>query len=84
MVAATIATCTEAPGLKRLPGFLSLENAVTDKTDKGQALGIMESHNADTLPVVDDKQHFAGIVNRSRITASWILDLAKELKPGPL
>jgi CBS-domain-containing membrane protein len=59
---------------------MSSESAVTEKTDKTQALQLMESLNVDTLPVIDKNRRFVGIVNRSRLTASLIVDVAKELK----
>jgi CBS domain len=71
---------SDKASLKRLPGFISSESAVTESTDKTQALQRMESLNVDTLPVVDKDKRFAGIVNRSRLTASLILDVASELK----
>ena len=66
--------------LARLPGFIASQHAVTEKADKGQALRKMEALNVDTLPVVDNKSHFAGIVNRSRLTASLLIDVAKNLE----
>jgi CBS domain protein len=66
--------------LKRLPGFIGSESAVSDTTDKAQALQRMESLNVDTLPVVDKGKRFVGIVNRSRLTASLILEVANDLK----
>ena len=66
--------------LQKLPGFLSAEEAVTDETYKRRALQSMESRNVDTLPVVDKTKRFVGIVNRSRLTASLILDVAENLK----
>lgn len=65
--------------LEQLPGFIAYSHAVSTKTDKGQALRRMETLNVDTLPVVDDKQHFAGIVNRSRLTASLLIDMSENL-----
>ena len=59
---------SDREALKRLPGFIGAENAVTDTTDKAQALQRMESLNVDTLPVVGKDRRFAGIVNRSRLT----------------
>ncbi len=70
----------DKPALKHLPGFISSEQAVTETTDKDQALQLMESLRVDTLPVVNRDSRFAGIVNQSRLTASLILDVAKELK----
>ena len=66
--------------LARLPGFIASKHAVTKETDKDQALRRMEALNMDTLPVVDDNRHFAGIVNRSRLTASLLIDVAENLK----
>jgi CBS domain-containing protein len=71
---------SDKESLKRLPGYISSESAVTETTDKDQALRVMESANIDTLPVVDNDKRFVGIVNRSRLTASLILDVAQQLK----
>lgn len=73
---------SDRSSLKRLPGFIAAEQAVTKTTDKSQALQRMESLNVDTLPVVDNDKRYAGIVNRSRLTASLILDMANELHVG--
>jgi hypothetical protein len=66
--------------LTRLPGFIGLAHAVTKDTDKGQALRQMEALNVDNLPVVDNGKGFAGIVNRSRLTASLLIDVSDNLK----
>jgi len=66
--------------LKQLPGFISADNAVNEKADRGQALSTMENLNVDNLPVVNGSGRFVGIVNRSQLTASLILDVTKELK----
>ena len=71
---------SDKTSLKRLPGFIASESSVTESTDKAQALQRMESLNVDTLPVVDKDRRFAGIVNRSRLTASLILDVSNALK----
>ena len=62
--------------LSRLPGFIPAKHAVTKKADKGQTLSKMETLNLEILPVVDRKGNFAGIVNRSRLTASFLIDVA--------
>jgi CBS domain len=69
---------TEALG--RLPGFIGSQSALNKETDKGQALQKMETLNVDTLPVVDEKKRFVGIVNRSRLTASLLIDVSKNLE----
>lgn len=69
---------TEA--LARLPGFIGVKDALTKATDKAQALRRMEAANVDTLPVVNAEKRYAGIVNRSRLTASLLLDVSKSLE----
>lgn len=66
--------------LSRLPGFISLQNALSKKSDKRQALQKMEKLNMDTLPVVEENQRFVGIVNRSRLTASLLIDVSNNLE----
>lgn len=66
--------------LARLPGYVSAQQALTKGTDKGQALQRMETANLDTLPVLDDKRRFAGMVDRSRLTASLLIDVSKNLE----
>jgi hypothetical protein len=64
-------------GLSDLPGFVSADHAMHVKDDKRRALQEMEVMNVDTLPVVDGENRYQGIVNRSRLTASLILDVAE-------
>ena len=40
----------------------------------------MEKLNIDTLPVVDKEGKFTGIVDRARLTASLIIEVADKLK----
>ena len=65
--------------LSRLPGFIPAKHAVTEEADKGQTLRKMETLNLEILPVVDNKGYFVGIVNRSRLTASLLIDVAANL-----
>jgi hypothetical protein len=65
--------------MQQLPGFVSSENAVRVNDDKRRALRAMELLNVDTLPVVDENNRYSGIVNRSRLTASLILDVAESV-----
>jgi hypothetical protein len=66
--------------LARLPRFVASQDAVAKEADKGQTLRRMEALNVDTLPVVDANRRFAGIVNRSRLSASLLIDVAENLK----
>ena len=65
--------------LKKLQRFVFLENTVFHSTDKQNALKVMEDNNFETLPVINTEKKFMGIVDRSRLTASLILDVATEL-----
>ncbi len=64
----------------KLPGFIAAEHAVKPIADKSQTLQLMEQLNVDILPVVNEQKMYVGIVNRARLVASLILDVAKNLK----
>ena len=66
--------------LAELPGFVGLETAVSQKADKREALAKMERLSVDWLPVVNPRNEFVGVVDRSRLTASLVLDVATSLK----
>jgi CBS domain-containing protein len=61
-------------------GFVPRAQAVTKTADKHDALERMEKLAADWLPVVDERGRFAGVVDRSRLTASLILDVTTRLQ----
>jgi hypothetical protein len=65
--------------LKALPGFIPGEYAVTSIADKRSVLEKMEDLKRDTLPVVDSNRRFVGMVERTQLTASLILDVTKKL-----
>ena len=64
----------------RIPGFISRRNAITQDTDKKTALELMEKLDINILPVIDNNGKFAGVVNRARLTASLIIDVANKVK----
>ncbi len=66
--------------LERLPGFVSAKDAINKDTNKQLALERMESLNIEALPVIDKEGRFVGIVDRSRLTASLIIDVARQIK----
>lgn len=66
--------------LTKLPSFIAVTQAVTATTSKRDALARMEKINTDTLPVLDDKQHFAGTVERGKLTSSLILSVTDKLE----
>lgn len=66
--------------LASLPGFVSAENAINEDVNKQSALERMESLNVETLPVIDEEGRFVGIVDRSRLTTSLIIDVADQIR----
>jgi hypothetical protein len=69
--------------LSKLEGFVSVSAAVDDKTNKRIVLDRMEKSGLDWFPVVNEvneKRMLAGIVNRSKLVASMILDIANRLE----
>lgn len=66
--------------LRTLPGFISQNQAVYSTMDKGQVLQRMEDMNVDVLPSLSPDKKFVGVVDRSRLTASLIIDVTHRLK----
>ncbi|MGA1863501.1 MAG: CBS domain-containing protein [bacterium] len=66
--------------LKELPGFIPGEYAVTPNANKRSVLEDMERLKMGTLPVVDSNGRFVGMVDRTQLTASLIIDVAKKLE----
>ncbi len=66
--------------LATLPGFISINNAVIDSMDKIRVLEKMEINNIDQLPAINDQGIFIGMVDRSRLVSSLVLDVSARLK----
>jgi hypothetical protein len=66
--------------LAQLPGFVPASDAVTKQSDKRDVLDRMEKTGRDWLPVVTPTGQLDGIVDRSRLTASMILDVTNRLR----
>jgi CBS domain-containing protein len=62
--------------LARLPGFVGADKAVSRELSKVDTMRRMDELRVDSLPVVDDDDAFVGTVERSRLTASLILEVA--------
>lgn len=69
----------DTSSLNRLPGFIPSEDALMQNSSKSEALSAMESKALDMLPVVNQEGLLQGIVERSRLTASLILDVTEQL-----
>ncbi len=68
--------------LGTLPSFISSENALNKESDRRRALQLMDSLDVQTLPVVDDKGIYVGVVDRSKLTASILIDVTERLESG--
>lgn len=77
---ANMLASADRDGLKELPGFISTENTLKETSDKRTALKIMDSLDVQTLPVTDASGRFVGIVDRSKLTASILIDIADRLE----
>ncbi len=66
--------------LAGLPGFVSSEKALRKKDDKRKALERMNSEDAQVLPVLDEEGKFDGIVDRSKLTASILTEIAQRVE----
>ena len=68
--------------LKTLPGFISAEHALDSKTDRQKALEQMNTLDVQTIPVVNDAKRFVGVVDRSKLTASILTEVAAKVQPS--
>ena len=66
--------------IEKIPSFVSAEYALNQDSDKKNALELMEKLDLEILPVVDSSGKFSGVVDRSRLTASLILDVTNQLE----
>lgn len=74
---------SEKDRFRKYPGFVSAAQAVRPDADKKRVLEQMEKEGHDWLPVVvpvNGIDKYQGVVDRSRLTASLILDVATQLE----
>lgn len=69
--------------LKSLPGYIGVDQAVARDLSKRDVLKRMDTQRIDSLPVVDKDGVFVGMVERSQLTASLILEVADKLERQP-
>ena len=65
--------------LETLPGFIPADKALHRNDAKRKALEKMNSLDAQVLPVLDDGR-FSGIVDRSKLTASMLTEIAERME----
>ncbi len=66
--------------LEELPGFIPSSNALHKNDDKQKALEKMNSLDVQVLPVLDESGRFDGIVDRSKLTASILTEIAQHVE----
>ncbi|HKX09187.1 MAG TPA: hypothetical protein VJN67_13395 [Stellaceae bacterium] len=76
------ASADDQAQLAKLPGFVPASAAVVRTSDKRDVLQKMEQLGADWLPVLNSSGKLDGVVDRSRLTASLILDVTDQLRTG--
>jgi len=65
--------------LSALPGFIPGKDALRKTAETRTALEVMNSLDVQTLPVVDDAGRFIGVVDRSKLSASMLIDIAAKV-----
>jgi CBS domain-containing protein len=65
--------------LRELPGFTPAEKALHKDTDRSAALQQMNELDVQALPVVDDSGRFMGVVDRSKVSAGMLIDIAAKV-----
>ena len=66
--------------LRQLPGFISKEYSISQSMNKSDVLTKMEQLHVEQLPAVDDNGKFIGVVDRSRVLASMMLEITSKLR----
>jgi CBS-domain-containing membrane protein len=62
-------------------GFVPARDSVKTDVRKRDALEKMEERQTSWLPVVDERRRFVGIVDRSRLVASLVLEVTEKAEP---
>ena len=69
--------------IKSLPQFIPYYECVWQTSDKRRALEIMNERDVQFWPVRDKEGMFVGVVDRSKLTASMLIDIADRLETKP-
>lgn len=65
--------------LATLPGFIAATDALPKSADRKQALQKMNMLEVPTIPVVDESGKFVGTIDRSKLTASILTEIAAKV-----
>lgn len=65
--------------VKRIPGFIGRDMTLRPDTDKRTALEMMEELRVEELPVVNEEGVMVGIVSKSRLVSTLLVEVANGL-----
>ncbi len=65
--------------LSSLPGFIPAKSALQKTSETRAALERMNALDVQSLPVVDEAGRFVGVVDRSKLSASMLIDIAAKV-----
>ena len=65
--------------LATLPGFVGAKDALDSKADRDKALQQMNALDVQTLPVVNEGHRFVGVVDRGKLTATILTEVAAKV-----
>ena len=66
--------------LKMLPGFIAASDALDSNANRQKALERLDTLNVQTIPVVNENKKFIGVVDRSKLTASILTEIAAQVE----
>lgn len=66
--------------LRTLPGFVAAKDALDSNANRQKALEQLNGLNVQTIPVVNEKKKFIGVVDRSKLTASILTEIAAKVE----
>src|SRR5262249_9915802 len=76
---AAFITGKQTEKLAALPGFVTADSALSESSTKQQALEAMQDHDVDWFPVVDSTHKLKGVVERSVLAASLLVEVVNRL-----
>jgi CBS domain-containing protein len=76
---AALITNKQTDKLAALPGFITADAALTDSAPRQKALEAMQDHDVDWFPIVDSGHKLKGVVERSALAASLLVDVVNRL-----
>ena len=63
-----------------LPGFIAASDALDSNANRQKALERLDTLNVQTIPVVNENKKFIGVVDRLKLTASILTEIAAQVE----